>query len=155
MSDSFKFKGIEKLQRKADVEGELGIDLNVGAGITLITLAASEHNPRWRSGREDMLNEINRLTNANAPAATMRAYLSGEYSRRLVIGWYYTDPETNKVMDGAIPDEDGNPIPFSADAAKQFLIAADDAFEKLEGVVYRHQHFRQARAKLAVELVKN
>lgn len=155
MADKFKFKGIEKLQRKPDVEGELGIDLAVGGGITLITLAASENNPRWRAGREDMLNEIGRLNNANAPAAKIRAYLADEYSRRLLIGWYYTDPESNEVMEGGIPDEDGHPIPFTTEAAKQFLIAADDAFEKLENIVYKHQHFRQARAKLAVELVKN
>lgn len=156
MSD-FTFAGIDKLKRNPKIEGETGTPITLGnTGITLVCLAASENNPRWKQRRADMLNEVKRLTNANASPARIRAYVAEEYARTLLIDWYWTDPA---VADAepvkGIPDAEGNLIPFGFEAAKAFLTVADDAFEALEAVVFNHQNFRGERINVVVDAVKN
>lgn len=139
----FKFGNIDSLKRNREVEGETGAELGIGAGITLIVLAATDANPQWRARGEKITAELNRLRNAKADNDRTREFLAGVYSECIVKDW-------RGVVDG-----DGAPIGFTREACKAFLIEADDAFEAVGAVIYEHKNFRGARIEVTVEAAKN
>lgn len=151
MSD-FQFANIDHLKRNRTIEGETGTELGLDGGITLIVLAATDANPRWKANGRKVVAELNRLKNAQATARQQRDYLAGVYAENLVIGWYYVDPEDRR-HDGPL-DPNGHAIPFTIEACKAFLIEADDAFAAVDGVVYDTKNFRGERLKVVVDAGK-
>lgn len=152
MSD-YEFANVDHLKRDLAIEGETGTELGLEGGITLTVLAASDANPRWKARREQVRNELNRLSNARADAKRSREYLAGVYADTLVKGWHYTDAD-GKRHEGPL-DRSGNAIPFSREACRAFLIQVDDAFSALEAIVYETKFFRGARIEAIVEQVGN
>jgi hypothetical protein len=147
---NYKFGNIDHLKRNKDIEGETGTELGIeGTNITLITLAATDNNVRWRSVRQRVSAELRRLGNAKAPDEKTREYLAGVYSEALVIGWYSLDDKGEKL--NGIAGADGELIPFSKEACKQFLMEAFDAYTALEAVVYESKNFRGQRVEVAIE----
>lgn len=139
----FTFGNIGALKRDREIEGEKGTELGIGAGITLICLAASDANPQWRARGDQITAELNRLRNARADGERVRKYLAGIYAECIVKDWR------------GVIDADGNVIPFTKDACKAFLLAADDAYAAVDGVVYDTKNFRGARIEAIVEQAKN
>ena len=142
MSD-YEFGNVDHLKRDLAIEGETGTELGLEGGITLIVLAATDANTRWKARREQVRAELNRLTNAKADAKRSRDYLAGVYADTIVKDW-------RGVMDKA-----GNAIPFSRDACKALLVQVDDAFTAVDAIIYDTKNFRGARIEAIVEQVGN
>jgi hypothetical protein len=136
--NDIKFGNIEALQRDLKIEGETGTEVGLENGATLICLAATDANPRWREIAGKVRAEINRLSNARAPNDRVRRYLANAYSRAIVIGWR------------GVKDSDGNEVPFSQAACEQFLNVAFDAYTAVDNVVYDSKNFRGARIEAIV-----
>jgi len=144
MSDgTFNFGNIDALKRNRDIEGETGTELGLAGGITLIVLAATDANVGWRNNRDDFRAELNRLSNAKAGEDRTRAYIADFFSRIIVKDWR------------GVLDQDGNAIPFSREACRQFLIKADDAFTAVNAMIYDTQNFRGARVEAVAADAKN
>jgi len=139
----FKFGNVAALKRQTDIEGEKGTELGIGAGITLIVLAASDANPQWRSRGEEITAELNRLRNARANNKRVRKYLAGIYSACIVKDWR------------GVVDEHDNPIPFTVPACEAFLLDVDDAYTAVDAIIYDTKNFRGARIEAVVEEAKN
>lgn len=130
--DEYQFDNVEAMMRDPDIEGKTGTEVGIGGGMTLIVLAASDANSRWRMRSEDITNELNRLRNARADAKRQRHYLARIYAECLVIGW--------KGVKGA-----GVEIPFSVDACTAFLRKVDDAYAAVDSIVFDTKNFRGQR----------
>ena len=141
MSSDYQFDNIAALQRDRAIEGETGTELGLDGGITLIVLAATDANPRWKAQSEAMTREIRRLSNAKASGDRSRKYLARKYAETLIKDW-------RGVTSGGVE------IPFSVDACAAFLVAADDAFTALEGIVYETKNFRGQRIEVLVDDAK-
>lgn len=140
MSADFTFGNVDHLKRNLEIEGVTGTELGLeGTEITLIVLAASDANPRWKAGSQKMRNELNRLSNAKANPKRVREFLAGIYAETLIKDW-------RGVVDG-----EGNPIPFTREACKAFLIQVDDAFAAIEALCYETKMFRGQRIEAVVE----
>lgn len=133
----YQFDDIAPMKRDRDIEGETGTELGLPGGITLIVLAATDANPRWRNRADEITAELNRLRNARAPGERVRKYLAVIYSQCLVIGWRGVKSR-------------GAEIPFSSEACAAFLLQADDAYTALDNVVYDTKNFRGARIEAVV-----
>lgn len=145
MSD-FKFGKIDSLKRDREIEGETGTELGIsGSEITLIVLAATDANTKWKARRESMRVELNRLNNAKASEPRVRDFLAGVYAETLIKDW-------RGVVDDADPP---NAIPFSREAAKALLIEADDIFAAVDAIVYDTKNFRGSRIEARVDALKN
>lgn len=143
MSD-FNFGKVDHLIRNLEIEGETGTELGLdGTDITLTVLAGTDANLRWKNGREKMRAELKRLENAKAGQDRIRAYLAGIYADVIVKDWR------------GVVDANDNPIPFSREACKAFLIKVDDAFAAIESVIFDTKNFRGARIEAVVTEVKN
>jgi len=134
----FTFGNVEALKRNLEIEGEKGTELGIGAGITLIVLAASDANPQWKMRGEQITSELNRLRNARADNKRVRVYLAGIYAECIVKDW-------RGVVDG-----EGNSIPFTREACKAFLVEVDDAYAAVDAVVYDNKNFRASRIEVVV-----
>lgn len=141
MSSEYDFDDITVLQRNRDIERE-GIELGLPGDRTLIVRAASDANPLWRTRSEQISNELRRLSNAKAPPERARAYLAGIYAELLVRDWRGVRVK-------------GTEIPYSVEAGKAFLIAADDAYAAIDQIVYDNKNFRQLRVEAIVGELKN
>ena len=148
MSD-YEFANVEHLKRDLAIEGETGTELGLEGGITLIVLAATDANPRWKARREQIRAELNRLANAKAEGKRSRDYLAGIYAETIVKGWHYVDADGNRHA-GPL-DKVGNAIPFSRDACASFLRQADDAYTAVDTIIYETRNFRGARIEAIVE----
>lgn len=133
----YTFDNIEAMKRDREVEGEKGAELGLPGGITLIVLAATDANPRWRQRSAEITSELNRLRNALADSVRVRSYLARIYSQTLVIGW--------RGLKG-----NGVEIPFSPEACAAFLLQADDAYVAVDNIVYDTKNFRGARIEAVV-----
>ncbi len=49
----------------------------------------------------------------------------------------------------------GVPIPYSVEAGKAFLLAADDAYAAVDAIVFDNKNFRAQRVEAIVDEVKN
>ena len=141
MSD-YAFDDIEELQRNREIEGRVGAELGLPGGRTLIVLAASDANPKWRAQSERIAAELRRMANARAPNDRLRDFLARKYAECLVIGW-------RGVTSG------GTDVPFSVEACHAFLVAADDAYAAVDAVVYENKNFRGRRLEAVVDDIKN
>lgn len=139
---NYVFDDIEELQRKRDIEGETGIELGLPGDRTLIVLAATDANPRWRQNSEKISAELNRLRNARAPNEKVRAFLARKYAEHLILGW--SGIKSN-----------GTPIPYSADACTAFLMVADDAYAAVDNIVWENKNFRTKRVDAIIESAGN
>lgn len=141
-SPKYVFDDIESLQRNRELEGETGVELGLPGDRTLIVLAASDANPRWRQRSEAFRNELNRLQNARAPADKVRAFLANTYATTLIKGWRGIK-------------SNGVDIPYSPEACTAFLLAADDAFAVIADFVYETKNFRASRVEAVIQSVGN
>jgi len=137
----YVFDNIEEMQRNRALEKD-GIELGLPGDRVLIVRAASDANPMWRARSEQIANELRRLSNSKAPPERVRAYLAGIYAELLVRDWRGVTSR-------------GVEIPYSVEAGKAFLIAADDAYAAVDGVVYENKNFRSTRINAVVEEAKN
>lgn len=137
----FQFDNIEEMQRNRELEKD-GIELGLPGNRVLIVRAASDANPLWRARSEQISNELRRLSNAKAPPERVRAYLAGMYAELLIKDW--------RGVTGH-----GVAIPYSVEAGKAFLIAADDAYAAVDGIVWDNKNFRSLRVEAIVEEAKN
>lgn len=137
----YVFDGIEEMQRNRDIERE-GTELGLPGNRTLIVRAASDANPLWRAQSEQIGNELRRLANARAPTERVRAYLAGRFAELLVRDWKGIKSH-------------GVEIPYSVEACKAFLIAADDAYAAVDKMVWENTNFRGQRVEAIVGEVKN
>lgn len=145
MSDQkpkYEFDDIESMKRNRELEGETGVELGLPGDRTLIVLAASDANPRWRAHAEAFRNELNRLNNARASTEKVRAFMARTYADALIKGW-------RGIKSGGVD------IPYSREACTAFLLAADDAFTIVSEFVYDTQNFRAARVEAVIEAVGN
>lgn len=133
----YQFDNIDDMKRNREIEGETGTELGLPGGITLIVLAASDANPRWKEQSDKIFAELNRLKNARAPADKVRAYLSRKYAETLVKDWRGVTSS-------------GVSIPFSVEACAALLVQADDAYASLDQIVYDTKNFRGARIEAIV-----
>ncbi len=137
----FVFDNIEEMQRNRELEKD-GIELGLPGNRVLIVRAASDANPQWRARSEQISNELRRLSNAKAPPERTRAYLARTYAELLVKDW--------RGITGH-----GVAIPYSVEAGTAFLIAADDAYAAVDGIVWDNKNFRSTRVNAVLEEVKN
>ena len=137
----FIFDDIADMQRNRELEKD-GIEIGLPGNRTLIVRAASDANPLWRTRSEQVGNELRRLSNAKAPPERTRAYLAGVYAELLVKDW--------RGITGR-----GVPIPYSVEAGKAFLLAADDAYAAVDAIVFDNKNFRAQRVEAIVDEVKN
>lgn len=137
----FVFDNIEEMQRNRELEKD-GIEIGLPGNRTLIVRAASDANPLWRTRSEQIGNELRRMSNAKAPPERQRAYLAGIFAELLVKDW-------RGITGGGIP------IPYSVEAGKAFLIAADDAYAAVDAIVWDNKNFRAQRVEAIVDEVKN
>lgn len=137
------------LKRDAKIEGETGTELGLEGGITLIVLAALDTNSRWKAKRLAAGQELNRLRNAHAPIADVRARTAQLYADAIVIGWYYVDADGKRHV-GPL-DRSGDAIPFTREACVALLTTFDDAFAAVEATVYDSKNFRGARIEAIVD----
>ncbi len=123
---TIEFDDIEDLRRNREIEGDRQ-HLGWPGDRWLQVLAATDANPRWRARQQKITAEINRLCNANAPRAKLRAYLAQQYAECLVIEW--GGWKSNGVE-----------IPHSTEAATALLlVSADDVFSVLDDGVLQHE----------------
>ena len=141
-SPKYVFDNIDDLKRNREIEGETGTELGLPGDRTLIVLAASDANPRWRQQSEQILNELGRLRNARASSERVRAFLARKYAETLIKDWRGIT-------------SNGTPIPFSPEACTAFLLAADDAYAAVDAVVYETKNFRGSRIEAVVGEAKN
>lgn len=141
-SDEYVFDNIESMQRNEEIEGKTGTELGLPGGITLTVLAASDANPRWRMRSEEIAAELRRLANARATPQRQREYLCKIYAECLVIGWRGVKSK-------------GIEIPFSVEACRAFLMAAFDAYNAVDAMVYETKNFRGQRVTAIVDAAKN
>ena len=123
--------------RDREIEGKTGTELGLPGGITLIVLAASDANPRWRLRGDEIIAEHNRLRNARATPQKQREWWSRIYAECLVIDWRGVKSK-------------GIEVPFSVEACTAFLRKADDAYAAVENVVFETKNFRGQRIKAVV-----
>lgn len=138
----YKFDNVDSMIRNREIEGETGTELGLPGGITLIVLAASDANPRWRARSEKVQQELQRLRNARADNSRVRHWLAGVYAETLVKDWRGVKSE-------------GIEMPFSVEACTAFLRTVDDAYEAVDGVVYDTRNFRGERIRAVVESAGN
>lgn len=137
----YVFDNIEEMQRNRELEKD-GIELGLPGNRVLIVRAASDANPLWRARSEQISNELRRLSNAKAPPERTRAYLAGMFAELLVKDWRGITSH-------------GVAIPYSVDAGRAFLTAADDAYAAVDAVVWDNKNFRSLRVEAIVDEVKN
>lgn len=140
---------LDHLKRNLTIEGETGTELGLEGGVTLIVLAATDANTRWKAKRGAAGNELSRLKNAHAETARIKARTAELYADAIVIGWYYVDDGGTRHA-GPL-DKGGNAIPFSREACIAFLDRFDDAFAAVEATIYDTQKFRGARVEAIVD----
>lgn len=133
----FVFDDIEGLQRNREIEGQTGTELGLPGGITLIVLAATDANPRWKARNEQVVAELNRLRNARVPPERTRKFLARVYAETLVKDWKGVKSK-------------GVEVPYSVEACAAFLMAADDAYTAVDAVVYETKNFRGSRIETVV-----
>lgn len=138
----YTFDNIGDLKRDRAIEGETGTELGLPGGITLIVLAASDANPRWRGMHEAVTRHLNKLANARASAEATRKYLAGIYAQALVKDWRGVRSQ-------------GVEVPFSVEACTAFLMQADDAYAAVDKVVYDTKNFRGDRIEAIVSEAGN
>jgi hypothetical protein len=136
MSD-FKFKNTARLTRDRKIEGETGTEVGLAGGDTLWLLAATDANPRWEKWGDDYLNELRRLTRANASTDRVKEFLAEWYTRMFVLRW-------------SVAGEDGQPVPFSTEACEAYLMQTDDVIPAIQRTVFETQNFRGARIEVVV-----
>lgn len=133
----YQFDNIDDMKRNREIEGETGTELGLPGGITLIVLAATDGNPRWKAQSEKILAELNRLERARAPNEKVRAFLSRKFAEALVKDWRGITSS-------------GTPIPFSVEACTAFLLQADDAYAAVNQIVWDSKYFRGSRIEASV-----
>lgn len=137
----YVFDDIESMQRNRELERE-GVEVGLPGNRVLIVRAASDANPLWRNRSEQIGNELRRLSNSKAPPERTRAYLAALYAELLVKDWRGVTSH-------------GVEIPYSVEAGKAFLIAADDAYAVVDQIVYETKNFRSTRIDAVLSEVKN
>ena len=135
--DDYVFDNVESMLRDHEIEGKTGTELGLPNGSTLIVLAASDANPRWRTRSMEISNELGRLRNAGADNKRVRQWLSRIFAECLVIDW-------RNVKGGGVD------IPFSVEACTAYLRKVDDAYEAVDRIVWETKNFRGQRIKAVV-----
>ena len=135
--DDYVFDNVESMLRDHEIEGKTGTELGLPNGSTLIVLAASDANPRWRTRSMEISNELGRLRNAGADNKRVRDWLSRIFAECLVIDW-------RNVKGGGVD------IPFSVEACTAYLRKVDDAYEAVDRIVWETKNFRGQRIKAVV-----
>ena len=130
--DDYVFDNVESMLRDHEIEGKTGTELGLPNGSTLIVLAASDANPRWRTRSMEISNELGRLRNAGADNKRVRDWLSRIFAECLVIDW-------RNVKGGGVD------IPFSVEACTAYLRKVDDAYESVDRIVWDTKNFRGQR----------
>ena len=138
---SYQFDGIEELERKPEIEAA-GVELEIPGNRFLIVRAATDANPQWRANGRKIVNELNRLRNAEAGAERIREFLARKYADYLIIGWRGVTTR-------------GVEIDYHPDVGFEFLMRAFDVYQIIDAFVWDTKNFRAERAKAAVEEVKN
>lgn len=139
----FKFKNIDQQKRNREIEGVTGAELGLAGDITLMVLAATDANPRWKQFGETYANEIRRLVRAKASDGRVKAFQAKEFAKLFIIAWDVKDAET---------DQD---IPLTPEACEAFLLESDDAIPAIQAMVFETQNFRGARIEAISEQLGN
>lgn len=133
----YTWKGADQFKRKPDIEAD-GTWFEFADGRQIKIAAATEFNPTWRAVAESFWNEWRRLTNAKA-FKRRRALEARHFAQYLIRDW------TGWL------NEDDIEVPFSREAAEAMLLDLDDIYEQVSELVFKHQNFREQRAKVVVE----
>lgn len=134
----FKFKNIDQQKRNREIEGVTGTELGLAGGITLMVLAATDANPRWKQFGQAYRDEVGRLIRAKASDERVKAFQADHFSRMFVIGWDVLDADSDR------------PIPLTHEACVEFLLESDDAIPAIQATVFENQNFRGARIEALV-----
>jgi hypothetical protein len=127
---SYQFDNIDELKRNRDIERD-GTWLGLPNGTSLKVRAATDANTAWRAQSNKIANELRRLQNARDNDGA-RDYIAGKYAELLVADWKGVTAN-------------GEPIPFSVEACKAYLLAADDAYAAIDAIIYDTKNFRGQR----------
>lgn len=138
---SYRFDDIEDFQRQREIEDQ-GTVVNFPGDRWIRIAAASDGNAMWRTHSEKLLNELNRLRNAKAPAERVRAFLASKYAALCGRGWGGWKAA-------------GVEIPYSPAAFEALLLAADDVYATVDQIVWETKNFRGAKIEAVVEQGKD
>ncbi len=140
----YKFKGIDKLKRNREIEGESGTPVHFRkVGVTFQVLAATDANPRWRQFGDDYLAEYRRLKRSGADEDRLDRFLAENITRMFIKSW------SGVMQEGDIP------VVFSHEACVAYLLEADDVIPGILAVVGETTNFRGERIEAIAGELKN
>lgn len=134
---SYRFKNADRLKRNRKIEGEEGTEIGFPGGDKLWILAATDANPRWVRFGDDYINGLRRLQRANANDDRVKAYQVEWFANLFVLRW-------------EVKGEDDEPVAFSKEALKAYLMETDDVVPAIQRTAFDNQNFRGDKIEVVV-----
>lgn len=134
---TFKFKNAGLLKRNRKIEGEEGTEIGFPGGDTLWVLAATDANPRWVRFGDEYINGLRRLQRANANDERVKAYQVEWFTNLFVLRW-------------DVKGDDDEPVPFSKEAVKAYLMETDDVVPAIQKTAFDSMNFRGDKVEVVV-----
>lgn len=134
---TFKFKNTGQLKRNRKIEGEEGTEIGFPGGDTLWILAATDANPRWVRFGDEYINGLRRLQRANANDERVKSYQVEWFANLFVLRW-------------DVKGENDEPVPFSKDAVKAYLMETDDVVPAIQRTAFDNTNFRGDKVEVVV-----
>lgn len=135
---TYNFKNADRLKRNRTIEGETGTEIGFPGGDVLWVLAATDANPRWVKFGDEYINGLRRLQRANASDERVKAYQAEWFTNLFVLRW-------------DVKAEGDEPVPFSRDACRAYLMETDDVIPAIQQTAFNNQNFRGDKIEVAVD----
>lgn len=134
---TYRFKNADRLKRNRKIEGEEGTEVGFSGGDKLWILAATDANSRWVRFGDDYINGLRRLQRANASDERVKAYQVEWFTTLFVLRW-------------DVKGDDDQPVPFSKDAVKAYLMETDDVVPSIQKIAFDTMNFRGDKVEVVV-----
>lgn len=134
---TFKFKNAGQLRRNRKIEGEEGTEIGFPGGDRLWILAATDANPRWVRFGDEYINGLRRLQRANASDERVKNFQVEWFTNLFVLRW-------------DVKGEDDEPVPFSKEAVKAYLMETDDVIPSIQKTAFDTLNFRGDKFEVVV-----
>lgn len=135
---TYNFKNADRLKRNRTIEGETGTEIGFPGGDVLWVLAATDANLRWVKFGDEYINGLRRLQRANASDERVKAYQAEWFTNLFVLRW-------------DVKAEGDEPVPFSRDACRAYLMETDDVIPAIQQTAFNNQNFRGDKIEVAVD----
>lgn len=144
----FKFKGLDHLKRKPDIEGKTGAVFHIAGDRWIRMTATTDNNPKWVAYRKVYTEGVRRLASAEVSDQRFREFVVPLWVNACFMDW-----------GGGWVADDGNggdiEIPFSPPAAIAALMEYDDVYEQVAAIIGDHKKFRDEHVKVVVDAAGN